>query len=822
MSEDSEPPVGFLSLLLDGKSGEQAGGAALTLERLRALLELPAGDLTTSTTAVLGRVGDRYDLTGELGRGGVGRVCLAVDRELGRQVAVKILLDPDTASRARVERFVEEARITAQLDHPAVVPVYEVGLTDSGDLYYTMKRVDGTPLSRILAGLRRLEPRLVDAFPSARLLSVFVSVCQAVAFAHDRGVVHGDIKPDNVMVGAYGEVLLLDWGFATRIGIDDLASLRRRLGAEGKDRPVAVFGTPGYLPPERITGGGPPAPVSDVYALGVILYEILTLQRPFRARTREAMLAAAVEGDPVPPPERAPGRRIAEDLGDLCMDCLARDPRRRPASASELAEAVIAYLSGSHRRTECEGRVKQGHRALERYLRVRDHLRRAEELTLEIGKRIPAWLPVADKGPLLKGLQRVEQLRQSTSDAYAEAVTSFDSALSLDARDADARAGMADAYWLRFEEAEERGDSREMALARRWLMTYDDGRYLVRIQGQAALTIDSRPTHAEVICLRYNRRDMLQHAEPYQELVRTPLRLLPLAMGSYLLIFRAPGHRSTRFPVQIRRREHFNPAEPVRLLPLDVGLERFVHVPAGRFRCGGDPESPGAQPAREEQLDDFLIGRFPVTAGEYLAFLGELQRRDPERARERAPRQTGMPGSLWELDGDGWRLPSVDRNGNRWAPDHPVYGVSWHDAFAYCEWRSGIEGVDFDLPSELQWEKAMRGVDARYHPWGDWFDPSLCSMRESHPVRPLNRPVGLFPADCSPFGVHEGAGGVQEWCRDRSNEDPGLRRQRGGAWILDKRYCRLANRRANFAWTAELSSGFRVVRPMPGDVTAPA
>ena len=822
MTVDSDDPTGFLSLLRDGESGEPSEATAPTLERLRALLELPSGDLVASTSAVLSRVGNRYDLTGELGRGGVGRVCLAVDRELGRQVAIKTLLDPDTASRARVERFVEEARITAQLDHPAVVPVYEVGITDDGELYYTMKRVDGTPLSRILGGLRRTEGRYVDAFPAARLLSVFVSVGQAVAFAHDRGVVHGDIKPDNVMVGAYGEVLLLDWGFATRIGIDDLASLRRRFGTDQEKRPAAVFGTPGYLAPERITGLAAPTPASDVYALGVILYEILTLARPFRERSRDALLEATVERDPTPPAERAPARRIAEDLGDLCLSCLSREPERRPATASALAAEVSAYLSGSHRRTECEGRVKQGHRALERYLRVRDHLRRAEELTLEIGKQIPAWLPVADKGPLLKGLERVDQLRLSASDAYAEAVTSFDSALSLDARDTDARAGMADAYWLRFEEAEERGDTREMALARRWLMTYDDGRYMVRIQGQAAMTIDSLPTHAEVICLRYNRRDMLQHAEPYQELVRTPLRLLPLAMGSYLLIFRAPGYRSTRFPVQIRRREHFNPATPVRLLPLDAALDRFVHVPGGRFRVGGDPESPDALPAGEEQLDDFMIGRFPVTAGEYLAFLEDLQRRDPEQAKERAPRQTGMPGSLWERDTQGWRLPSVDRNGQRWAVNHPVYGVSWHDAVAYCEWRSAVEGVEFGLPSGLQWEKAMRGVDARHHPWGNWFDPSLCSMRESNPVRPINRPVGLFPADRSPFGVHDGAGGVQEWCRDRINDDPDLRRQRGGAWILDRRYSRLANRRANFAWTAELSSGFRVVRPLPRDVTSRA
>ena len=795
--------------------GESSRVQRPTSAALRALLELPDDDASTDRQPTAQReLGRRYEVTGELGRGGVGHVCLAQDRELDREVAVKTLLHPESVTRGQVERFVQEARITAQLEHPTVVPVYELGVTAEGELYYAMKRVDGTPLSRILSGVRRSEPRFTDIYLPTRLVRVFGTVCQGVAFAHDRRVVHGDIKPDNVMVGAYGEVLLMDWGFATRLGVDDLSSLQRRHG-DRADKGT-LFGTPGYLAPERIERRSAPTPTSDIYALGCVLYEVLTLQRVFDVSTRDAALVAAVESDPMHPAERAPGRRIAEDLGDLCAACLSRDPRRRPATVQELSAAVEAYLAGARQREECERRVKRGRASLERHLRLRDHLRKAEQLTAAIESRIEAWRPIEDKGPLLAGLRRVEELRGASVDSYAEAVTAFDGALSLDRGDPDARAGMADAYWLRFEEAEARGDAREMALAERWLMAYDDGRYAVRIQGEAALTIDSEPTHAEVICLRYERRERLQVAVPYQELVRTPLRLLPLPMGSYLLVFRAPGHRSTRFPVEIRRREHFNPSAPVRLLPLSAVPGDFVHVPGGRFRCGGDPDSPGALPAGEETADDFLIGRFPVTAGEYQSFLTHEWRRDPDLARERAPRQTGMTGVLWEEGPGGWEIPAVDRNGNRWAAGHPVYGVSWHDAEAYCRWRTRHEGIEYGLPTELQWEKATRGVDARHYPWGPWFDPSLCSTRESHPARPCNRPVGLFPADVSPYGVHDAAGGVQEWCQDWTDEESGLRRQRGGAWILDRRYCRLANRRSNFAWTAELSSGFRVVRPLPG------
>ena len=818
MSDGSEHRIDLRALLRRSAVGRGEGSARATgFDRLRLWLDLPS-DTGVSRPPATGREQrrlGRYEITGELGHGGVGLVSLAVDRDLGREVAVKMLLHPDSVKRAQVERFVQEARVTAKLEHPSVVPVYEIGVTDDGDLYYTMKRVDGVPLSRVISGLRRREPRYEEDYPPATLLRIFAGVCQAAAYAHDRGVAHGDIKPDNVMLGAYGEVLLMDWGFATLIGVDDLSSLRHRF----RDRPAApsggVFGTPGYLAPERIVERTAPTPASDVYALGCVLYEILTLRRPFQLRDRDALLQATVESRPVPPDERAPGRRVAQDLGELCLSCLEHDPARRAATPKTVASAVDAYLAGSRQREECERRIKQGHVALQRHIALRERLGRARALTAEIERRIEAWRPLEDKGPLMEGLRTVDQLRQATADAYAEAATAFDSALNLDAADADARSGMADVYWLRFEEVEARADARELALAERQLMAYDDGRYAVRIQGEAALTLDSEPTHAEVILLRYERRARIVTAVPFQDLPRTPLRLIPLPTGSYLLVLRAEGYRTTRYPLEIRRREHFNPSRPVRMLKDDSSLEGFVHVPAGRFRCGGDPESPGALPPGTEDIDDFLIGRFPVSAGAYATFLDDVWRRDPAEARQRAPRQTGVPGMLWEEDEEGWHIPSVDRNGNRWAANHPVYGVSWLDAEAFAAWLSARHGISYSLPSELEWEKAMRGADARHHPWGDWFDASLCSMRDTHPTRPCNRPAGLFPMDVSPYGVHDAAGGVQEWCHDRSDRESGLRRQRGGAWCFDRRYSRLANRRSNFAWNAELSSGFRLCRRLP-------
>ena len=822
MSDDSKEKLDLRSLLSEHiPSSDSDPGQMVTMEILAGLFEVSEEELrapdaeTALHTAHRQELGKRYESRGELGRGGVGRVGLAMDRNLGREVAVKTLLDPDHVTRLQVKRFIQEARITAQLDHPSVVPVYEFGTTRSGELYYTMKRVEGIALSRIIRGLRRRERRFTSEYSSARLLRILLAVSEAVAYAHDRGVVHGDIKPQNIMVGNYGEVLLMDWGFATIIGGDSSAATLPREEPNGKGGEQRVFGTPGYVSPERVAGSGPVGPLSDVYSLGCVLFELLTFRRVFEVRGANALLKATVENEPPLPSDIAPGRQVAEDLEALCMFCLAKVPSQRPESATVLAKEIVAYLEGSQRREEAKKRIRGGRAALQRHLKLRDRVRRAEELTEEIRGRIETWRPMVEKGALLAGHRRLEQLRGSTADAYAEAVTSFESALSLDPDNPDARSGLADAYWLLFEEAERNRDKREMTLAERTLMLYDDGRYAVRIKGEGALTLDSDPTHSQVICLRYERRELRLFPIPHQEFGRTPLRLVPLPMGSYVLIFRANGYHTTRYPIQIQRREHLNPQFPIPLVHKGDVSEEFVFVPGSRFRCGGDHESPSALETSEPMMGDFLIGRFPVTARQYRDFLDDMQGVDPDEARRRAPKRTGVKGTLWTLEDGHWVVPAEDRNGNRWHPSHPVCGVSWEDAMAYIQWRSRKEIVHYHLPTDMQWEKASRGVDARFYPWGDWFDPSLCSMRESCAGSPRNRPVGAFPDDVSPYGVADMAGGVQEWSRDWFDEGAGQRSQRGGAWLLGRRFCRLANRRGRFPWTADLTSGFRLVRNMP-------
>jgi serine/threonine protein kinase len=201
-------------------------------------------------------LGERYEVRGRLGRGGMGVVYAAHDRRLDREVAVKVLDAVDDAAEA-AERLREEARILARLEHPGIVPVHDTGVLPDGRVYYVMKLVRGAPLDRALDPDRPLVERL----------DLFSRICDAVSFAHAQGIVHRDLKPSNVMLGQFGEVLVLDWGVAGVIG--------RAAANEG------VVGTPGFMPPEQSAGSAASVdPRADVYALGVLLHGLLRAPVP--------------------------------------------------------------------------------------------------------------------------------------------------------------------------------------------------------------------------------------------------------------------------------------------------------------------------------------------------------------------------------------------------------------------------------------------------------------------------------------------------------------------------------------------------------------
>ncbi|MBI2571303.1 MAG: SUMF1/EgtB/PvdO family nonheme iron enzyme [Candidatus Schekmanbacteria bacterium] len=226
---------------------------------------------------------------------------------------------------------------------------------------------------------------------------------------------------------------------------------------------------------------------------------------------------------------------------------------------------------------------------------------------------------------------------------------------------------------------------------------------------------------------------------------------LAMPMGSYLLIVRQQGFRDTRCPVRIGRNQqvHVN----LRLFTdAEIG-EGFVYVPAGPLAVGGDPAVPRQLERRMIDVSDFFMARFPVTNGEYLPFINDVAARNPGDARKRVPRWEDFGGSHWlEDDCSRWSLPKgKDQHGLIWEPDQPVVDVTWFDANAYAAWRSTVDGRRYRLPTEVEWEKAARGADGRYYPWGDRFDATWCNMSESRlEGGPRLGPVGEFAVDESP------------------------------------------------------------------------
>ncbi|MGE0431010.1 MAG: protein kinase [Planctomycetota bacterium] len=277
----------------------------------------------------------RYRLGDELGRGGVGRVRAADDTALERELAVKELLDP--ANQAARREFVDEARLTAQLEHPNIVPVHDLGITPAGTVYLAMKQVRGRTLhqlwqSRERGAGRGASDRPLDAATLQEMLAQFDKVCDPVGFAHSRGVLHCDLKPANIMVGGFGEVLVMDWGLAHRIG-DGAPPWAGEIG-----------GTPAFMSPEQANGDAQLLDArSDIFALGGVLYFMLTGRNPYEGADVATVLVQAAMRRLVPPRQRAPQRRIPKGLAAIVMKAMAADPRDRYAKVDALQADLHAW-----------------------------------------------------------------------------------------------------------------------------------------------------------------------------------------------------------------------------------------------------------------------------------------------------------------------------------------------------------------------------------------------------------------------------------------------------------------------------------------------
>lgn len=310
----------------------------------------------------------RYSAVKKLNEGGMKAIWEVDDHRTARKVAMALIQEGKIASKEDIDAFLYEARLTSNLQHPNIIPIYDIALDESGNPYFTMKALKGKTLGEILGKLRQGDKVYREEYTRTHLLSIFLKVCNAISYAHSKGVIHLDLKPSNVIVGDYGDVQVLDWGLSTlitrpdghgdtpvswhsidEVSLEDGQTLTRYLESASVDRKKrnVVGGTPGYMAPEQAQGSLSDIDFqTDVYMLGALLYEILTYRCPVEGGAVKDVLQKTVRGEIPPPDKRIPENKIPAALSAIAMKAMATDPEDRYPTAAALIRDIQKYQEG--------------------------------------------------------------------------------------------------------------------------------------------------------------------------------------------------------------------------------------------------------------------------------------------------------------------------------------------------------------------------------------------------------------------------------------------------------------------------------------------
>lgn len=734
---------------------------------------------------------DRYRDEGLLGRGAMGEVRKVFDRVLGRTVAMKLILPAAQRLPDLRDRFLAEAQISAQLQHPGIAPVYDHGVLADGRAWFTMQEIRGRTLRD---GIAEAHAGTLDEPVLRRLVGWFHRVCETMAYAHGRGVVHRDLKPTNVMLGEHGEVRVLDWGIAKVAGEPESEpGVVTGRAEEHATQAGDIAGTPAFMAPEVARGETHRVDArTDVYSLGAVLYQILGGAPPYRG-TPPAILHRLLEGpapslrEPSEESELSPSAALVlpPALVAICERAMASEPDDRFSDAGALAEEVASWLDGAERGERARALLSEAGTIAARATALREAaLRVSAQADAELGRIAPS-APEAEKQAAWDRVDAAAKDAREADRLDLESDSLLRAALAHAPRLAPVHAALANRLRAEHEAAEadrRDADRIEVELRRHALalpaMHPDRQDHLRWLEGAGELHLYTDPPGASARLFRYEQARRRLSPTLIGNVGPTPVVGCAVAHGSYLVELRHPECETVRFPICVGRGERWEsvaPGEvqnrPVRL-PARGSLqaeERFVA--AGWFQAGGDDRAVDALRPRALWVDDWSVCVTHVTNAEYLEFLDALAARGrQDDALRFAPRE--RPGTRGELGAliygfDRGRFSlRPDADGDLWNRNDPVLMVDLAGAEGFAAWRAETTGQPWQLLPELVWEKAARGVDGRSYPWGEGFDPSFANMRQSNAERALPAPVARFQVDESPYGIRDLAGNAATWCAD--------------------------------------------------------
>jgi serine/threonine-protein kinase len=812
----------------------------------------------------------RYSDVRTIGLGGIGSVLSAYEPVLNREVAIKILRPAYRSKLRFLNRFIREARATAQIEHPNIVPVHQLGVFDDLGVFFTMKKVEGENLRVVLDKIDSGDAEYQRKYNLRRLLEIFISACNGVAFAHSKGIIHRDLKPSNIMLGDFGEVMVMDWGLVKYREEKDNSESGQKLNLEtnmeaagiSRDTTVtmdgSISGTPAYMAPEQ--AGGKLEEIdeqTDLYSLGAILYSVLTLKpSPFDDKmTTNQVLSHVVNNYFVPPRKRAPKRNIPKELEAICLKAMSGQKERRYNNVRELIRDIRNYLENypvtAYRQPPYYKFFKMCQRhplipsativALATLIGVLVAIR------FEVKSRMDSLMGIAkysiEQGDIFYSRalstyhKKQKLLRQEYTSVTRRQAQNLDNELRRLAAEFNNHYDSAVEFLSQMEGLGQKRKEITLELAKIFknrlelsilTQNYAETRRLIH-----KLRVQRRKAFYEIIESDkdfFDKVRMIVKGEGILDVTSNPMgaeiKYLPMKPNVDQVLLLKNAVRAGKSPLNIRMNEGFflllarSPGREEVRYPVEVKcaakntFDIFIppKVPKGTVYIPAGSFYSGTDEDKSKMhrvyLPGYFISKYEVTFGEYLKFWRSIR---GKHIRNRYMAKYVMNGVRREYV-DVW-----DQLGNlkpQFKPDMPVVGITGEAAVDYCRWLGKQIGMPCRLPTSLEWEKAARGVDGRFYVWGDEYRPDVALTLDNQKAAAkykIAAEPGRFEDDKSVYGVYDLGGNVREFTTGTRFKDK-VYVVKGGSINTGSMFSKCGF--SSFSTGSENDIGFRYVIPL--------